>query len=139
MSNSSYDLMILGAGPAGITAALYGQRLGLKTIVFGDIPGGSSYMIEHLANFPGLVEGTSGTQFGTMAFQQAQKEGAYFTLTRLESLSHDDKVFIGVDVDGKTHTAFSAMVATGRVRLMVLEPGAEADGEAVALEDSCSG
>jgi thioredoxin reductase (NADPH) len=72
-------------------------------------------MIEHLANFPGLVEGTSGTQFGTMAFQQAQKEGANFTLTRLESLSHSDKVFIGVDVDGQEHTAISAIVATGRV------------------------
>ncbi len=124
MSNRPYDLMILGAGPAGITAALYGQRLGLKTIVFGDIPGGSSYMIEHLANFPGLVEGTSGTQFGTMAFQQAQKEGAYFTLTRLERLSHDDKVFSGVDVDGQEHTALSAIVATGRVpkRLAVTNP-----------------
>jgi thioredoxin reductase (NADPH) len=114
-SENRYDLMILGAGPAGITAALYGQRLGLKTIVFGDIPGGSSYMIEHLANFPGLMEGTSGTQFGTMAFQQAQKEGANFTLTRLKSLSHNDKVFIGVDVDGQEHTAISAIVATGRV------------------------
>ena len=124
MSNRPYDLMILGAGPAGITAALYGQRLGLKTIVFGDIPGGSSYMIEHLANFPGLVEGTSGTQFGTMAFQQAQKEGAFFTLTRLERLSHDDNVFSGVDVDGQEHTAFSAIVATGRVpkRLAVTNP-----------------
>jgi thioredoxin reductase (NADPH) len=107
--------MILGAGPGGITAALYGQRLGLKTIVFGDIPGGSSYMIEHLANFPGLMEGTSGTQFGTLAFQQAQKEGANFTLTRLESLSHNDNVFVGVDVDGKEYTALSAIVATGRV------------------------
>jgi len=115
MSEIKYDLMILGAGPAGITAALYGQRLGLKTIVFGDIPGGSSYMIEHLANFPGLIEGTSGTQFGTMAFQQAQKEGANFTLTRLESLSHNDNVFVGVDVDGKEFKALSAIVATGRV------------------------
>jgi thioredoxin reductase (NADPH) len=112
---NQYDLMILGAGPGGITAALYGQRLGLKTIVFGDIPGGSSYMIEHLANFPGLMEGTSGTQFGTLAFQQAQKEGANFTLTRLESLSHNDNVFVGVDVDGKEYTALSAIVATGRV------------------------
>ena len=94
-NGNPYDLMILGAGPAGITAALYGQRLGLKTIVFGDIPGGSSYMIEHLANFPGLMEGTSGTQFGTMAFQQAQKEGAHFTLTRLESFGHNDNIFIG--------------------------------------------
>ncbi len=115
MPNTPYDLMILGAGPAGITAALYAQRLGLKTIVFGDIPGGSSYMIEHLANFPGLVEGTSGTQFGTMAFQQAQKEGANFTLTRLKSLRHNDSVFIGVDVDGQEHKAPSAIVATGRV------------------------
>ena len=114
-NGNRYDLMILGAGPAGITAALYGQRLGLRTVVFGDIPGGSSYMIEHLANFPGLVEGTSGTQFGTMAFQQAQKEGAHFTLTRLENFSQKDKIFVGVDVDGKEYTAHSAIVATGRV------------------------
>ena len=115
MSSNAYDLMIVGAGPAGITAALYGQRLGLKTIVFGDIPGGSSYMIEHLANFPGLIEGTSGTQFGTMAFQQAQKEGANFTLTRLESLGCHDSIFLGVDVDGQEQKALSAIVATGRV------------------------
>ena len=115
MSNNAYDLMIVGAGPAGITAALYGQRLGLKTIVFGDIPGGSTYMIEHLANFPGLMEGTSGTQFGTLAFQQAHKEGAHFTLTRLESLQLDDNAFIGVDVDGQEYRALCAVVATGRV------------------------
>jgi thioredoxin reductase (NADPH) len=115
MSENPYDLMILGAGPAGITAALYGQRLGLKTIVFGDIPGGSSYMIEHLANFPGLMEGATGTQFGTRAFQQAQNEGANFTLTRLENFSHKDNVFVGVDVDGNEYTAWSAIVATGRV------------------------
>ena len=123
-NGNHYDLMILGAGPAGITAALYGQRLGLKTIVFGDIPGGSSYMIEHLANFPGLMEGTSGTQFGTLAFQQAQKEGANFTLTLLESLGHSDNRFVGVDVDGQEYTALSAIVATGRVpkRLAVSNP-----------------
>ncbi len=115
MPNNPYDLMILGAGPAGITAALYGQRLGLKTIVFGDIPGGNCYMIERLANFPGLMEGTSGTQFGTMAFQQAQKEGANFTLTRLEGLSHHDNLFRGVDVDGQEYRALSAIVAAGRV------------------------
>ena len=72
-------------------------------------------MIEHLANFPGLIEGTSGTQFGTMAFQQAQKEGANFTLTRLENFSHKDNVFVAVDVDGQEYSALSAVVATGRV------------------------
>ena len=128
MSDTKYDLMILGSGPAGITAALYGQRLGLKTIVFGDIPGGSTYMIEHLANFPGFMEKTSGTQFGTMAFQQAQNEGACFTLTCLERLSHNDQVFSGVDVDGKEYSAPSAIVATGRVPKRLAVPNANIKG-----------
>ena len=96
--------MILGSGPAGLTAALFAQRLGLKVIVFGDIPGGSTYMIQHLANFPGFMEEISGTQFGTMTFQQAQREGAFFTMTRLQRLSHDDDTFVGVDVDGQQYT-----------------------------------
>jgi thioredoxin reductase (NADPH) len=115
MSENKYDLMILGSGPAGLTAALYGQRLGLNTIVFGDIPGGSTYMIQHLANFPGFLEETSGTQFGTMTFQQAQREGAFFTMTRLERLAHDDDAFVGIDVDGQQYASSCAIVATGRI------------------------
>ncbi|MBW2488783.1 MAG: FAD-dependent oxidoreductase, partial [Deltaproteobacteria bacterium] len=59
-----------------------------------------------------------------MAFQQAQNEGANFTLTRLERLDHRDNLFIGVDVDRKEYTARSAIVATGRVpkRLAVSNP-----------------
>jgi len=115
MSTDKYDLMILGSGPAGLTAALYGQRLGLNTVVLGDIPGGSTYMIQHLANFPGFLEEISGTQFGTMAFQQAQNEGAFFTMTRLERFGHEDDAFVGIDVDGKQYAATCAIVATGRV------------------------
>ena len=115
MSETKYDLMILGSGPAGLTAALYGQRLGLNVVVFGDIPGGSSYMIQHLANFPGFLQDISGTQFGTMAFQQAQQEGAHFTMTRLKKMSHQNGGFVGVDADGQKFTADCAIAATGRV------------------------
>ena len=128
MNHNHYDLMILGAGPAGITTALYGQRLGLKTIVFGDIPGGSTYMIEHLANFPGFLEVISGTQFGTMAFQQAQKEGALFTLTRLKRLRNEQNLFIGIDADENEFTATSAVVATGRVPKRLAVPNADIRG-----------
>jgi len=72
-------------------------------------------MIQHLANFPGFMEEISGTQFGTMTFQQAQQEGAFFTMTRMEGLRHDDETFVGVDVDGQQYTAACALVATGRV------------------------
>ncbi|MDX2500459.1 MAG: NAD(P)/FAD-dependent oxidoreductase [Deltaproteobacteria bacterium] len=115
MPENRFDLMILGSGPAGLTAALYGQRLGLNVIVFGDIPGGSTYMIQHLANFPGYLEEISGTQFGTMAFQQAQREGAFFTMTRLKKLNHADGVFIGIDADSQQYAASCAIVATGRI------------------------
>ncbi len=128
LSENKYDLMILGSGPAGMTAALYGQRLGLKTIVFGDIPGGSTYMIQHLANFPGYMEEISGTQFGTMTFQQARREGAFFTMTRLERLSHNLDVFIGVDADGQEYAASSAIMATGRIPKRLAVPNANVKG-----------
>ena len=80
MTTNHCDVLIIGAGPAGITAALYGARLGLKVVVFGDIPGGNTFMIESLDNYPGFPGGIAGTQFGVQAFQQAQQEGADFTL-----------------------------------------------------------
>ena len=128
MSENRYDLMILGSGPAGLTAALFGQRLGLKVIVFGDIPGGSTYMIHHLANFPGFMEDISGTQFGTMTFQQAQREGAFFTMTRLKKLGHDNDAFVGVDDDGHQYVASCTIVATGRVPIRLAVANANIPG-----------
>ena len=110
----SYELMIVGAGPAGMTAALYAQRMGLDVVVFGDIAGGSTYMIEQLDNFPGFINGIPGTQFGLQTFQQAQQEGAFFTMTRLESLVCANGRFTGTDADGKTVAAPSVIAATGR-------------------------
>ncbi len=129
MSENRYDLMILGSGPAGLTAALYGQRLGLNVIVFGDIPGGSTYMIQHLANFPGYLKEISGTQFGTMTFQQAQREGAFFTMTRLQKLVHEDDAFVGVDVDNQQYAASCAIVATGRIPKRLAVSNANIRGE----------
>jgi thioredoxin reductase (NADPH) len=128
MAENRYDVMILGTGPGGITAALYGQRLGLNTVVFGDIPGGSVYMIENIMNYPGFIGGVPGTQFGTMAFQQAQSEGAHFTMSRLERLSSNDGLFEGIDANGQAYTASSAIVATGRVPKRLAVPNAHVKG-----------
>lgn len=128
MPLSQYDIMIIGAGPAGMTAALYGPRLGLKTVVLGDIPGGSTYMIEDLANFPGFIEPISGAQFGTRTFQRVQQEGVQFTLTRLESLQHEEGLFTGVDVDGNKYRAPCAILATGRVPRRLAVPNANIKG-----------
>ena len=57
---NAYDVMIVGTGPAGLTAAIYGQRLGLSAVVLGDIPGGNTYMIGELMNYPGFIGGVLG-------------------------------------------------------------------------------
>ena len=112
---NSFDIIIIGTGPAGLTAALYGQRLGLRCVVFGDIPGGNLFMVDNLANFPGFPGGIPGTEWGVKTFQQAQIEGAMFTMARLESLEQAGNTFSGTDVNGMRYSAPSAIVASGRV------------------------
>ena len=128
MQKNAFDLMILGTGPAGLTAALYGQRLGLNTVAFGDIPGGNVYMIENLMNYPGFVGGIPGTQFGVAAFEQARSEGAHFPMSRLERFTADNGIFTGIDANKQSYTAAAAVVATGRVPKRIAVPKADMKG-----------
>jgi thioredoxin reductase (NADPH) len=137
MPDKHYDIVIAGTGPAGLTAALYGQRLGLDTIVFGDIPGGNVYMIEKLENYPGFIGGVAGTEFGVKVFQQAQNEGALFTLTRLKKLGHGDGKFLATDANGQVHSAAAAIIATGRVPIRL--PAAKADLKGINFCSVCDG
>jgi thioredoxin reductase (NADPH) len=120
--------MIIGTGPAGITAALYGVRLGLNVVVFGDIPGGSTYMIESLENYPGFPGGITGTQFGVQAFQQAEQEGAVFTMTRLHEFTKENDQFVGIDAAKQKYTSASAIIATGRLPKRLKVPNANVKG-----------
>jgi len=137
MAENQYDLMIVGTGPAGLTAAIYGQRLGMKTVVFGDIPGGNLYMIENLMNFPGFVGGVPGAQFGATAYTQAQGEGAFFPMARLERLTQNDSQFMGVDVNSQEYFAPTAIVACGVIPRSLDVP--EADKKGIYFCSLCDG
>jgi len=128
MTINHYDIMIIGTGPAGITAALYGVRLGLNVVVLGDIPGGNTYMIESLDNYPGFPGGIPGTQFGIQAFQQAEQEGAVFTMTRLHEFTKEGDQFIGIDAAKQKFSSASAIIATGRIPKRLKVPNANVKG-----------
>ena len=128
MAENRYDLMIVGTGPGGLTAAIYGQRLGMNTVVFGDIPGGNLYMIENLVNFPGFVGGVPGAQFGATTFSQAQAEGASMPMIRLENLSHKNNRFVGIDVNGQEYSATAAIVACGVIPRTLEVPNVDKKG-----------
>lgn len=128
MTENQYDLMIAGSGPAGLTAAIYGQRLGMKVVVFGDIPGGNLYMIEKLMNFPGFVGGVPGAQFGATIYAQAQGEGAFFPMIRLEKLTHKDNQFVGIDLNSQEYFAQATIIACGVVPRTLEVPNVDKKG-----------
>jgi len=76
-SRSHYDLMIVGAGPAGLAAAVYGASDGLSTAVAEeDLPGGQAGYTSMIENFFGFVEGIGGAELARLAGRQAERFGA---------------------------------------------------------------
>ena len=113
MKEDSSDIMIIGAGPAGLSAAIYARRQGLTTTVFGDMPGGNLYMIKKVSNYPGFNGGVPGMQLGSFIFSQAQSEGANLTMTNIERIEKCGSSFTVVDTNGARHTSPAAVIATG--------------------------
>lgn len=67
MTVHTYDLVIIGGGPAGVTAAIYGVRAGLSTVLIEKmVVGGEIVSTERLDNFPGFPEGITGAEFGQL-------------------------------------------------------------------------
>ncbi|MCL2065085.1 MAG: thioredoxin-disulfide reductase [Candidatus Cloacimonetes bacterium] len=82
-----YDLAIIGAGPAGLSAAIYGARGGLKTIVFEQaLIGGQIVLTNEVENYPGFEEILTGFELGEKMKLQAQKFGAEIREETVESI-----------------------------------------------------
>jgi len=76
-SKSHYDLMVVGGGPAGLAAAVYGASDGLSTAVAEeDLPGGQASHTSMIENFFGFVEGIGGAELARLAGRQAERFGA---------------------------------------------------------------
>lgn len=136
-----YDVIVIGAGPAGLTAGIYLARAKMKTLILNEGPVGGQMVLTHeIANYPG-VEATSGYQLASVMRNQARSFGcdirANVKVTNLE-LKGDEKK---VEINGKeTFTAPSVILAPGGRSRMLGVPGeSELRGKGISYCATCDG
>lgn len=114
MSKAHYDLVIIGAGPAGLTAAIYAGRGGLNTLVLERMSaGGHAATTDLIENYPGFPEGISGAGLSESMEKQAIRFGASFkTIAEVSAIRQVDGVF-RVTAGQEEFTAKSVIVASG--------------------------
>lgn len=134
----AYDLLVLGGGLAGLTAAMYGARLGLRTCLIEQMmAGGQIVNVEKIENFPGFPQGVPGFDLGPMVQEQAEAAGAEFVMDTAVGMSVDGDRRI-VRCEGTQLAAASVIVATGSALRSLGIPGeAEFVGKGVSHCASC--
>jgi thioredoxin reductase (NADPH) len=112
-----FDAMIVGGGPAGLAAAVYGASEGLGVAVLeAAAPGGQASATSRIENYLGFPEGISGTELTTRATIQAQKFGALLASPcRVDQLTATGKQFSVLLTDGTALSARTVVAATGSV------------------------
>lgn len=135
------DIAIIGGGPAGLTAALYGARARANTVVFETaLPGGQIISTDWIENYPGMPEGLNGSRMGELMHAHAEKFGATFrTFSTIESIRPESGGLLLV-TDSEEALARTVILATGAVPLKLGIPG-EADytGRGVSWCATCDG
>jgi thioredoxin reductase (NADPH) len=112
---AAYDTMIIGGGPAGLAAAVYGASEGLRTVVLErDAPGGQAGTSSRIENYLGFPNGVSGDELASRALQQAMRLGAEILVTRSVAQIDTDIDTRCVHLDGgEVIRARTIILATG--------------------------
>jgi len=134
----NYDLIIIGSGPAGLTAAIYSARGGLKNLVLtGNQPGGQPTVTDVVENFPGFPQGIKGGELMQRVQKQAERFGAEVTMDSAVGVKKGFKVRTRKD---KKYSSKSLIIATGASPRWLDVPGADQfKGRGVSVCATCDG
>ncbi|MDR2185861.1 MAG: FAD-dependent oxidoreductase [Treponema sp.] len=141
MAKPDFDLIIIGAGPAGLTAAQYGSRANLEVLIIEQLaPGGQALNIDMLENYPGIIPAKPGYDFSEDLRRQAEKFGARFLTEAVVSLRKEGDRFVMDLGNGETRSAWAVILATGTKHHTLNIPGeAEFYGRGVSYCAACDG
>ena len=134
-----YDVIIIGAGPAGMTAAVYASRGNLSTLMIErGIPGGQMANTEEVENFPGF-EMILGPDLSTKMFEHAKKFGAEYAYGDVSEII-DGEQYKTVKVSGKEYKAIAVIISSGAEYKKMGIPGEqELGGRGVSYCAVCDG
>lgn len=138
--NELTDLLILGSGPAGFSAALYAARAELKPIVLtGMLLYGQASLTHIIENYPGYPEGVGGPDLGQLFQSQAERFGAEIVMDQATGVNLTKKPYV-VETFGKNYEVKSLIITTGADPRKLEIPGEkEFTGKGVSYCGTCDG
>ncbi len=140
MSDQIYNTIIIGSGPAGLTAALYAARAELSPLVIAGMqPGGQLTITTDVENFPGFPEGIQGPELMIKMTKQAERFGAQIVQENVVGVDFSSKPF-KIKTDSNEYQSKSVIIATGaEVKWLGLENETRLRGKGVTACATCDG
>ncbi len=141
MDNNHFDVIILGAGPAGLTAGIYLGRSKAKTLILDTgMPGGQMVLTYEIANYPG-IENISGYKLSSIMKKQAKNFGCIIKSgVKIEQFELEGKTKSVKLSNGDNYTASALIIATGGRSRMLNVPGeTEFKGRGISYCATCDG
>ena len=137
-----HNVIIVGAGPAGYTAAIYAARANLSPVLFASSvsPGGALMNTTEVENFPGFIEGIQGPELMTNIGAQAERFGTDIRYQDVEKLDLTGEVKKVILADGSVHLAKTVILSTGsEYRKLGVEGEDRLSGYGVSWCATCDG
>ena len=141
MNEQIHDIIIIGSGPAGDTAALYAARANLKPLVIEGIePGGQLMITTDVENYPGFPKGIQGPELMEEFKSQAERFGAEYIFGEVSSVDFSNRPFTITVDEETTYKSNSVIIATGATaKLLGLESESNLMGRGVSACATCDG
>ncbi len=135
-----YDVIIIGGGPAGYSAALYAARAGLDVLIIEKMaPGGQMTLTGDIDNYPGFDEGIDGFTLGMKMQQGAEKYGAKTEYNEIVSVDFSEKIKHIITYDGTLHAKVIIIAAGAHPKTLGIPDEAELTGMGVHYCAHCDG